>query len=54
MQVDAKEGDAKENVEAAANVDSSRQPLAPQSAAKRMKLEPKAGTPAASKPPISR
>ena len=52
--MDTDGGEAKENVEAAANVGSDQQPLGQQSAAKRIKLEPKAGTPAAAKPPLSR
>ncbi|KAK9861072.1 hypothetical protein WJX84_010968 [Apatococcus fuscideae] len=54
MEVETDAAEAKENMEAAANVDTTRQPLAPQSAAKRMKLEPSAGTPAASSNAVSR
>ena len=54
MEVETDAAEAKENMEAAANVDTTRQPLAPQSAAKRMKLEPNAGTPAASSNAVSR
>lgn len=54
MEVDTSATDAKENSEVAANTDGNQQALAPQSAAKRMKLEPKASTPAAPKPAMSR
>ena len=54
MEVDTNGADAKENNEVAANTDSRRQSLGPESAAKRLKLEPKASTPAAPKPALSR